>query len=316
MTAAEGSTHASDAETRKALAEKALARSPSAAALFWREYRASWVAVAALMMTCLLAGTALLAPWITPQNPYDLMAIDFMDGELPPGAIGGMGQTYWLGTDAQGRDLVSALVYGLRASFIVAVSAGALAMILGTTLGLAAAYFRGMIETIIMRLVEIQLSFPAILLALIMLAIFGRGIDKTIIALMLVQWAFYARTVRGTAIAERSREYMQVALLLRLPTWRILFVHLLPNVMPPILVVASVQMANAITLEATLSFLGLGLPVTEPSLGLLIANGFDYLLSGKYWISVFPGILLMVTVFSINLVADRLREMVNPRLKR
>ena len=292
------------------------AAAPSVSRLFWREFRQSPIAVIGLILTLFLALTAFFAPLIAPQNPYDLAAIDFMDGELPPGAVGGLGQIYWLGTDAQGRDLVSALLFGLRASFLVAFSAGVLALVVGTALGLLAAYARGLAETLIMRLVEIQLSFPAILIALMLLAVFGRGIDKTIIALMLVQWAFYARTVRGAAIAERSREYIQAARLLRLPTRRILFHHLLPNVMPPMLVVASVQLASAITLEATLSFLGLGLPLTEPSLGLLIANGYDYLLSGQYWISLFPGLLLLVTVFSINLVADRLREMVNPRLRR
>lgn len=288
----------------------------SARSQFWRDFQRSPAAVAGLVLTIVLGLTAFLAPLIAPQNPYDLTAIDFMDGELPPGATGGLGQVFWLGTDAQGRDLVSALLYGLRASFMVALSAGTLALVVGTALGLFAAYARGIVETLVMRLVEIQLSFPAILIALMLLAVFGRGIDKTIIALMLVQWAFYARTVRGAAIAERSREYVQAARLLGLPTRRILFQHLLPNVMPPILVVASVQLASAVTLEATLSFLGLGLPLTEPSLGLLIANGFDYLLSGQYWISLFPGLLLLVTVFSINLVADRLREMVNPRLRR
>ena len=289
---------------------------PGVATLFWRSYRRSPAAVVGLVLTVALLSTAFLAPIIAPQDPYDLAVIDFMDGELPPGSTGGLGQTYWLGTDAQGRDLVSALLYGLRASFLVALSAGVLALIIGTALGLFAAYARGLAETLIMRLVEIQLSFPAILIALMLLAVFGRGIDKTIIALMLVQWAFYARTVRGAAIAERSREYIQAARLLQLSTPRILFGHLLPNVMPPILVIASVQLANAITLEATLSFLGLGLPLTEPSLGLLIANGFDYLLSGQYWISLFPGLLLLATVFSINLVADRLRDLANPRLRR
>lgn len=283
---------------------------------FWREFAQGRLAVAGLVMTVLLLAAAILAPVIAPQNPYDLAQIDFLDGELPPGSIGGDGQTYWLGTDAQGRDMLSAIIYGLRASFTVAFSASALGLVAGTTLGLIAAYAGGRVDAAIMRLAEIQMSFPAILLALMLLAIFGRGIDKTIIALALVQWAFYARTVRGAAIAERAKEYVLACRLLQLPRWRVLVLHLLPNVLPPLLVIASVQLASAVTLEATLSFLGLGLPLTEPSLGLLIANGFDYILSGQGWISFYPGLALLAVIVSVNLLADRLREMSNPRLKR
>ncbi len=283
---------------------------------FWLELSRSRLAVVGLVSTTALVLVAILAPIIAPQNPYDLTQIDFLDGELPPLSISPSGQTYWLGTDAQGRDMLSAIIFGLRASFTVAFSAGALALVAGTTLGLIAAYARGRIDTIVMRLAEIQMSFPAILLALMLLAVFGRGIDKTIIALALVQWAFYARTVRGAAIAEREKEYVLACRLLKLPRWRILVSHLLPNVLPPLLVIASVQLASAITLEATLSFLGLGLPLTEPSLGLLIANGFDYILSGQGWISFYPGVALLIVIVSINLLADRLREMSNPRLKR
>lgn len=283
---------------------------------FWREFARGRLAVAGLVMTVLLLVVAILAPVVAPQNPYDLAQIDFLDGELPPGSTGGGGQTYWLGTDAQGRDMLSAIIYGLRASFTVAFSASALGLVAGTTLGLIAAYAGGRIDAAIMRLAEIQMSFPAILLALMLLAIFGRGIDKTIIALALVQWAFYARTVRGAAIAERAREYVLACRLLQLPRWRVLVLHLLPNVLPPLLVIASVQLASAVTLEATLSFLGLGLPLTEPSLGLLIANGFDYILSGQSWISFYPGLALLIVIVSVNLLADRLREMSNPRLKR
>ncbi len=285
-------------------------------ARFWREFCRGRLAVAGLVATVLLVAAAVLAPVIAPQDPYDLAEIDFLDGELPPMSTGGAGQTYWLGTDAQGRDMLSAILYGLRASFAVAFSASALALAAGTTLGLVAAYAGGRLDAAIMRLAEIQMSFPAILLALMLLAIFGRGIDKTIIALALVQWAFYARTVRGAAIAERTKEYVLACRLLQLPRWRILVLHLLPNVLPPLLVIASVQLASAITLEATLSFLGLGLPLTEPSLGLLIANGFDHILSGQGWISVYPGLALLFVIVSVNLLADRLREMSNPRLKR
>ncbi len=283
---------------------------------FCLELSKSRLALVGLISTTSLVLIAILAPVIAPQNPYDLTQIDFLDGELPPMSTSHSGQTYWLGTDAQGRDMLSAIIFGLRASFTVAFSAGALALVAGTTLGLIAAYARGRIDMIIMRLAEIQMSFPAILLALMLLAVFGRGIDKTIIALALVQWAFYARTVRGAAIAERAKEYVQACRLLKLRRWRILVFHILPNVLPPLLVITSVQLASAITLEATLSFLGLGLPLTEPSLGLLIANGFDYILSGQSWISFYPGMALLIVIVSINLLADRLREMSNPRLKR
>jgi len=221
-----------------------------------------------------------------------------------------------LGTDDQGRDMYSAIVYGLRISLGVAVMSGAIAMALGMTIGLVAAYFGGWIDTLIMRIVDIQLGFPAILIALILLAILGKGVDKVILALIIVQWAYYARTVRGSALVERRKEYIEAATCLALGHRRILFRHLMPNCLPPLIVVGTVQTAHAITLEATLSFLGVGVPITEPSLGLLIANGFEYMMSGLYWISFFPGIALLVTVASINIVGDQLRDLLNPRLKR
>src|SRR5438477_2441232 len=183
-------------------------------------------------------------------------------------------------------------------------------------MGLVAAYVGGRVETLVMRIVDIQLSFPAILIALILLAVLGQGTGKIIAALVTVQWAYYARTVRSAALVEREKEYIEAAHVLALPKWRILVKHLLPNCLPPLIVVATVQVAHAIALEATLSFLGLGLPITEPSLGLLIANGFQYLMSGKYWISFYPGVALLVTIMAINLVADQLRDVMNPRLKR
>jgi peptide/nickel transport system permease protein len=186
----------------------------------------------------------------------------------------------------------------------------------GASIGVLAAYAGGRIDTLVMRLVDLQLSFPAILVALVLLAIFGRGVDKVVIALVVVQWAYYARTVRGLALVERRREYIDAARCLALPKNRIVFRHLLPNCLPPLIVVATVQVAHAIALESTLSFLGVGVPVTEPSLGMLIANGYDYLLSGKYWISTFPGVALVIAIVAINLVGDRLRDVLNPRLSR
>jgi peptide/nickel transport system permease protein len=187
--------------------------------------------------------------------------------------------------------------------------------VIGTTMGLLAAYVGGRIESLIMRIVDIQLSFPAILVALILLAVLGQGMAKIIIALVTVQWAYYARTVRGTALVERRKDYVVAARGLGLSHARVMFHHLLPNCLPPLIVVATVQVAHAIALEATLSFLGIGLPITEPSLGLLIARGYEFMLSGKYWISFFPGVALLVTIVSINLIGDQLRDVLNPRLQ-
>jgi peptide/nickel transport system permease protein len=283
---------------------------------FVAEFFESRIAVAALLTLAVLIALALLAPWITPQNPYDLAQVDVLDSRQPPGTKSMPGYTFWLGSDGAGRDLVSAMIYGLRISLAVGVASGLIAMVLGTIVGLTAAYLGGRAEQMIMRVVDLQLSFPAILLALMLIAVLGKGVDKIIIALVTVQWAYYARTVRGTALVERRKEYVEAARCLGLSHARILFKHILPNCLPPLIVVATVQAAHAIALEATLSFLGVGLPQTEPSLGLLISNGFEYMLSGKYWISFFPGVVLLVTIVAINLVGDQLRDVLNPRLKR
>jgi len=280
------------------------------------DFLANPVAIFGLALLTLVVLAALFAPIISPQNPYDLAQLDVMDSRLPPGSASPNGGTYWLGTDDQGRDMLSAIFYGLRISLMVGVVSTVLALVIGLAMGLAAAYFGGRLETVIMRIVDIQLSFPAILIALILIAVLGQGTGKVITALVTVQWAYYARTVRGAALVEKRKEYMEAARCLALSPTRIVFRHLLPNCLPPMIVVATVQVAAAIALEATLSFLGLGLPITEPSLGLLIANGYQYLLSGKYWISFFPGVALLLTIVSINLVADQLRDVLNPRLHR
>lgn len=280
------------------------------------EFFESRLATIGLAVFALLAFLAIFAPWITPQNPYDLAQLDIMDGSLPPGSESWSIGTYWLGTDVQGRDMLSAIIYGLRMSLVVAGTATLVALSIGIAAGTAAAYFGGWVDSLIMRIVDMQLSFPAILVALILLAILGKGVDKVIIALIIVQWAYYARTVRGNALVERRKDYVAAAQCLSLGTSRIMFRHLLPNCMPPLIVVATVQIAQAIALEATLSFLGVGVPVTEPSLGLLIANGYGYLLSGRYWISFFPGIALLITIVAINLVGDQLCDVLNPRLSR
>ncbi len=262
-----------------------------------------------------LIALSALAPWIAPQDPYDLTQLSIMDNMLAPGERSMEGKLYLLGTDDQGRDMLSAMFYGLKLSFFVGIVATVLALAIGVALGITAAYFGGRIDTVIMRIVDLQLSFPAILIALILLSLLGKGVDKVIIALVTVQWAYYARTIRGGALVERQREYIDAARNLALPAHRIIFRHLLPNCLPPLVVVATIQVAHAISLEATLSFLGVGVPITEPSLGLLISNGYKYILSGKYWVSVYPGLLLLLTILAINLVGDRLRDLLNPRLK-
>ncbi len=283
---------------------------------FVSDFAQSRLALAGLAMFTIVIVLALLAPWISPQNPYDLNQLDILDGRLPPGAKSGDGFIFLLGSDDQGRDMLSGILYGLRISLGVGVFASLIALCVGTSAGLLAAYFGGRIDTVIMRVVDIQLSFPAILVALILLAVLGQGIDKIIIALVTVQWAYYARTVRATALVERRKDYIEAARCLALSQSRIVFRHLMPNCMPPLIVIATVEVARAIALEATLSFLGIGLPITEPSLGLLISNGFEYMMSGKYWISFFPGVALLFVIVSINLVGDQLRDVLNPRLQK
>jgi len=280
------------------------------------DFLANPVAVFGFVLLACIVLLAVFAPLVSPQDPYDLAQLDITDARLPPGSPSTVGGTFWLGTDDQGRDMLSAIFYGLRISLAVGAISTLLALLIGLTLGLVAAYLGGRVETLLMRIVDIQLSFPAILIALILIAVLGQGTGKVIAALVTIQWAYYARTVRGAALVERRKEYVEAARCLALPPLRIVFRHLLPNCLPPLIVVATVQVAAAIALEATLSFLGLGLPITEPSLGLLIANGYQYLLSGKYWISFFPGIALLLTIVSINLVADQLRDILNPRLQR
>ncbi|MFJ9533667.1 MULTISPECIES: ABC transporter permease [unclassified Herbaspirillum] len=283
---------------------------------FLQGYFASRIATFGFALLLLILLAALFAPLVAPQNPYDLEHLDVMDSRLEPGKTAMEGNlTYLLGTDDQGRDMLSAILYGLRISVMVGVTSTVIALAIGLSLGLLAGYAGGRIEALIMRVADIQLAFPPILVALILLALTGRGVDKIIIALVTVQWAYYARTTRSTALVERKKEYIEAARLLGLSPLRIMFRHLLPNCLPPLIVIAALQVASAISLEATLSFLGLGLPVTEPSLGLLISNGFQYLMSGKYWISFFPGVALLATVVAINLVADQLRDVLNPRLQ-
>lgn len=275
----------------------------------------SGVALSALIVLCAIVIASFLSPLISPQDPYDLAQVDIMDSKMPPGTESATGGTYLLGTDEQGRDMLSAILYGLRISLAVGVASTVVALALGMLIGLAAAYAGGWVDALIMRIVDLQLSFPSILIALVLLALLGQGVDKIVIALVFVQWAYYARTVRASALVEKRKEYVDAAVCLAYGPLRILYRHILPNCLPPLIVVATVQVAHAIALEATLSFLGLGTPITSPSLGLLIANGYAHLLSGKYWMSFFPGMALLVTIVAINLVGDHLRDVLNPRLQ-
>ena len=284
--------------------------------VFWSEFSENRVAVAALGVVVLVVLLAVFAPLVAPQDPYDLAKLTLRDARRPPGFVGAAGYVHWLGTDAQGRDMFSAILFGLKISLQISVTAGLIALTVGATLGAAAAFLGGRTEALIMRIIDLQLSFPAILLALVLAAILGQGKIQLTIALIAAQYAYFARTAHGAAVAERSKEYIEAALSVPLPVRTVIFRHILPNCLPPLIVVATVQIANAIALEATLSFLGLGLPPTEPSLGLLIANGFQYMLSGRYWISIYPGIALVALIVAVNLVGDQIRDQFNPRLKR
>ncbi|PPS38061.1 peptide ABC transporter permease [Pseudomonas syringae] len=287
----------------------------------WRRvftgFFSSPTAVTGLVVLLIIVLVAALAPWIVVQNPYDLMQLNVMDARMPPGSLNGdSGYTYWLGTDGQGRDLVSAIIYGLRISLWVGIGSALIAAVLGTLLGLVSAYVGGWLDALLMRLVDLLLSFPVILMALMILAWLGKGVGNVMLTLIVLEWAYYARTARGQALTESRREYVDAARGQGVGPLRIVVGHILPNCLPPLIVIGALQIARAITLEATLSFLGLGVPVTEPSLGLLIANGFQYMLSNEYWISLFPGLALLITIVAINLVGDRLRDVLNPRLQR
>jgi peptide/nickel transport system permease protein len=282
-----------------------------------RRYLARFVrsplATVGLGIVALALMSALLAPLLAHQNPYNLAELAVADGRLPPGSRGLEGLSYWLGTDDQGRDVFSAILYGLRISLSVALISTSVALAVGVAIGLSAAFFGSWVDTILMRLADIQLAFPGILIALVLLAVLGTGLDKVIIAIIAVQWAYYARTARSVGLVERSKEYVLAAHNLQFSPFRIMFVHLLPNCVAALSVVAVVNMAGAIALEATLSFLGVGLPITQPSLGLLIANGYSSMLTGEYWLSFYPGLVLLFLLIGINLIGERLRQLNDPR---
>lgn len=272
------------------------------------------VALAAALVLLVIVLIAIFAPWISPQNPYDLRQLDVMDSDLPPmSRSGDHSLLYVLGTDGQGRDLLSAIFYGLRISMGVGIASGVIACVIGTLLGVMSAYVGGRTDALLMRIVDVQLGIPVFLLAVILLAVLGRGAGNVVIAIVAAQWARYARTARSAALVEVRKEYVEAARCLGLPARRIVIGHVLRNCLPPVLVLATVEVAFAIALESTLSFLGIGLPVTEPSLGLLVANGYQQLLAGKLWLSTYPGIALLIAVASLNMVGDRLRDVFDPR---
>ncbi len=288
-------------------------------------FRRSPVAVvSAIVLATCLAG-ALFAPWLAPHNPFDLKTLNLLDALSPPVWQEGGKPGYLLGTDDQGRDVLSAIMYGARISLLVGLASVALAVVMGVSLGLLAGYAGGKIDAFIMRVADVQLSFPAILIALLIDGVARAALPRDahgdvalfvlILAIGVSNWVQYARTVRGSTMVEKNKEYVQAARVIGVSSWGIMGRHLLPNVMGPVLVLGTINIATAILTEATLSFLGVGVPPTQPSLGTLIRVGNDFLFSGEWWITIFPGVALVVMVLSINLLGDWLRDALNPKLR-
>lgn len=267
------------------------------------------------IILCIFVLAALAAPLIASQNPYDPLQIFGWEASSPPGTVGSGGYIYLLGTDGLGRDIFSTILYGLRISLIVSLASSAIAALIGLTAGVSAAYFGRWVDVTIMRLVDLQLSLPTILVALIAIVTLGPGVDRIILALVIAQWAAYARLVRGVALSETQKPYMDAARLMRLPAHRVIFRHLLPNSIAPAVSLVPIEVGHAVALEATLSFLGLGVPLDKPSLGSAVANGFQYLLTGQYWISLFPGLALFCLIAAINFTGEGIRLRLDPRSK-
>ncbi|MEY4711709.1 MAG: putative type dipeptide/oligopeptide transport system, permease component [Pseudomonadota bacterium] len=287
-------------------------------------FRTSPVAMvaAAIALTCLVSAG--FAHWIAPHNPFDLTTLELGDARLPPAWEAEGRATYLLGTDDQGRDILSALMYGARISLVVGITSVLLSMVIGVSLGLLAGFRGGWIDGFLMRLCDVMLSFPPILVALLIAgvgrALFPNAHDSVafgvlIVSITLTGWVQYARTVRGSTLVERNKEYVQAARVTGVAPLRIMARHVLPNVLGPVLVLATIHVATAIITEATLSFLGVGVPPTSPSLGTLIRVGNDYLFSGEWWITLFPGLMLVLIALSVNLLGDWLRDALNPRLR-
>lgn len=282
------------------------------------------VAVTSFIILLLLAISAFLAPIIAPHDPYNTATIDILDAETPPMWMQGGSSKFILGTDAQGRDLLSTMLYGMRISIIIGLGAVLLQGLLGIIIGLYSGYYEGKLDTFCMRLADVQLSFSTLMVAIFLSAIFQAafGVDNysrlaipfLVLVIGIAEWPQYARTVRASVLAEKKKEYVEAARAIGFRSRRIMWRHILPNTLSPLLVISTVQVANAIMSEAALSFLGLGMPVTKPSLGSLINAGFEYIFSGSWWITIFPGLLLVVLVLVINLLGDWLRDLLNPRL--
>jgi peptide/nickel transport system permease protein len=287
-------------------------------------FRSSPVAMVAAVIAFLCFFCAIFAGWVSPHNPFDLKTLELSEARLPPAWEETGTSKYLLGTDDQGRDILSALFYGARISLLVGVASVILSMLIGVSMGLLAGFKGGWIDTLLMRLCDVMLSFPAILVALLIAgvgrALFPNAQDTVafgvlIIAITLTGWVQYARTVRGTTMVERNKEYVQAARVTGVAPFRIMLRHVLPNVMGPVMVLSTIQVGTAIITEATLSFLGVGAPPTAPSLGTLIRVGNDYLFSGEWWITLFPGLMLILIALSVNLLGDWLRDALNPRLR-
>lgn len=291
----------------------------------WWSFTKRPSAIFALVLLCLIVLSSVLAPWITPQNPYDLASLDLMNSELPPIWLDGGSWPYVLGTDIQGRDLYSAILYGSRTSLIIGSLSVVLALSVGLTLGLIAGYSGGWLDNVLMRLGDVLLSMPFILIAILISAIAAQSLPlnlrESLAALILVvaiavpSWVQYARTVRASTMVEKGKEYVQAARLIKVKPWRILLHHILPNTLTPIMVAATLNFGLAILSEATLSFLGVGMPSDQPSLGTLIRIGNQYLFSGLWWIVLFPSIQLCLIVLSVNMIGDWLRDALNPKLR-
>ncbi|MFN3611103.1 ABC transporter permease [Tepidimonas sp.] len=287
-------------------------------------FRASPTAIVAALIALVCALAALFAPWVAPHNPFDLASLELGNARLPPAWYDEGRWAFPLGTDDQGRDILSALIYGARISLFVGLASVVLSVLLGVTLGLLAGFLGGWVDALLMRLCDVMLSFPAILIALLIAGV-GRALFPNahetlafgvlILSITLTGWVQYARTVRGSTLVERQKEYVQAARVIGVAPLRIMRRHVLPNVLGPVLVLATIQVATAIITEATLSFLGVGAPPTSPSLGTLIRIGNDYLFSGEWWITIFPGVMLVLIALSVNLLGDWLRDALNPRLR-
>ena len=290
----------------------------------WHSFRTSPMAMVAAFIAALCVFCSVFAPWVSPHNPFDLATLNLSDARLPPAWIEGGSRTFLLGTDDQGRDILSALFYGARLSLAVGLASVLLSMLVGVGLGLLSGFAGGAVDAFIMRVCDVMLSFPSILVALLINGV-GRALfpqaneslalGVLILAIALTGWVQYARTVRGSTLVERHKEYVQAARVIGVAPLRIMFRHVLPNVLGPVLVLATIQVAAAILTEATLSFLGVGVPPTSPSLGTLIRIGNDFLFSGEWWITIFPGVMLVLIALSVNLLGDWLRDALNPRLR-